>query len=175
MYCNKCGENINDSCKYCPFCGATTVKEEKIKPQKRRLLEGAVPITVIIVAMIFSPFFLLGINIGALILSLFILIIFGWGLIPIWKTHMYFENDKSFKIVEWFGTKKTTYNYSDIGYVKICEVEYTPGKYANNKIRKIKVYGKSELGMFEYSYSPRIIEWFKYYDIEIRREYSVDS
>ena len=58
MYCNKCGENINDSCKYCPFCGATTVKEEKIKPQKRRLLEGAVPITVIIVAMIFSPFFL---------------------------------------------------------------------------------------------------------------------
>jgi len=173
MYCNNCGEKLGKNDSYCPVCGATTVKEEKIKPKKRRLLEGAVPITVIIVTMIFSPF-LFGINIATVIFSLVILIIFGWGLIPIWKTHMYFENDKSFKIVEWFGTKKTTYNYSDIGYVKICEVEYTPGKYANNKICKIKVYGKSELEMFEYTYSPRIIEWFKYYDIEIRREYSVD-
>lgn len=174
MYCNNCGKNINDSCKYCPICGATIVKEAKIRPKKRRLLEGAVPITIIIVAMIFSPF-LFGINIVTAIISLTILTLFGWAIILVWKTHMYFENDKSFMIVEWFGTKKTTYNYSDIGYVKICDVEHTPGKYATNKIRKIKVYGRSNIEIFEYTYSPRIIEWFKYYDVEIKREYSTDS
>ena len=172
MYCNNCGEKINDSSKHCPLCGVTITKEEKIKPKKRRLLEGAVPITVFVVAMVLFPFVVLGVNIASIIISPFVLLTFGWAIVFVWKTHMYFENDTSFKIVEWFGIKKTTYNYSDIGYVKTYELRSTSStKYGPKELRKIEIYGKAGIKLFDYTYSARILEWFRYYDVEIRKEY----
>ena len=171
MYCNNCGEKINDSSKHCPLCGVTITKEEKIKPKKRRLLEGAVPITVIYGGMILSPL-LFGINTVTLIVTFSMFVSFGWIFVLVWRTHMYFENDTSFKIVEWFGIKKTTYNYSDIGYVKTYEMRSVSStKYGPKELPKIEIYGKAGIKIFEYTYSARILEWFRYYDVEIRKEY----
>lgn len=64
MYCEKCGKQINDDAKFCPYCGATLKKEKKtldtgVQKADHRSLKNRKPLLVIVIAGIIAGLFLI--------------------------------------------------------------------------------------------------------------------
>lgn len=174
MYCNKCGQKLSKTDKHCPVCGATYVKPVKSKPKHRRVLNGAVGGTIMVVLLILFPL-VFGITSLTICATFVLLVVFGPFVLLLWN-HIYFENDETFKIVKWFGLKVQQYKLNDIGYLKILPIQYTLSRLPNHEfMRRIGVYSKNGTEYFTFPCTHQILAWFEYYDIEIRHEYSIDS